>query len=38
MRVKKKNRSHRYDLNRRRPRNGLEYTKYKMCLIMIMVI
>ena len=30
MRVKVKNRSHRYDINRTRPRRGNEHTKYKM--------
>ena len=33
-----KNRSHRYDINRPSPRHGHKYTKYKMCLgIMILV-
>ena len=27
-----KNRSHRYDINRPRPRHGHKYTKQKMCL------
>ena len=31
-----KNRSHRYDINRTRPRQGYKYTKYKMCLSMMM--
>ena len=31
MRVKKKNRAHRYDINRIRLRHGYEYTKCKMC-------
>ena len=31
MRLKMKNRSHRYDINRPRPRYGHKYTKYKMC-------
>ena len=30
MRLKMKNRSHRYDINRPRPRNGHKYIKYKM--------
>ena len=30
MRLKIKNRSHRYDLNRPRSRHGHKYTKYKM--------
>ena len=38
MRLKVKNRSHRYNINRPRPRHGLKYTKYKMCLNIIMVI
>ena len=33
-----KNRSHRYDMNRPRPRHGHKYTKYKMCLNIMMVI
>ena len=32
MRVKMKNRSQRYELNRPRSRYGPKYTKYKMCL------
>ena len=31
MRLKMKNRSHRYDINRPRPIYGHKYTKYKMC-------
>ena len=38
MRLKKKNRSHRYNINRPRPRHGHKYTKYKMCLNIMMVI
>ena len=38
MRLKIKNRSYRYDINRPRPRNGHKYTKYKMCLCIIIVI
>ena len=38
MKVKIKNRSHRYDINWRRPRHGPQYTKYKMYLNIIMVI
>ena len=30
--------SHRYDINRTRPRHGDEYTKHKMCLSMMMVM
>ena len=41
MRLKMKNRSHRYDINRPRLRHGLytkyKYTKYKMCLNKMMV-
>ena len=33
-----KKRSHRYDMNRPRPRHGHKYTKYKMCLSIMMVI
>ena len=33
-----KNRRHRYDINRTRSRHGYEYTKYKMCLSMMMDI
>ena len=38
MRVKMKNRSHRYDINRTRPRHGYEYTKYEMCFSMMIVM
>ena len=38
MRAKVKNKSHRYDINRTKPRLGYEYTKYKMCLIRVMII
>ena len=31
-----KKRSHRYDLNRPWPRNGDKYTKYKMCLSILL--
>ena len=37
-RLKMKNRLHRYDINRPRPRHGDKYTKYKMCLTTTMVI
>ena len=37
MRLKMKNKSHRYDINRPWPKHRRKYTKYKMCLI-IMVI
>ena len=33
-----KNRSYRYKINRIRLRHGCEYTKYKMCLGMMMVM
>ena len=36
--LKMKKRSHRYDINRPRPTNGHKYTKYKMCLSVMMVI
>ena len=38
MRLKMKNRLHRYDIKRHRPRNGPKYSKYKMCLIIMMGI
>ena len=38
MRLKMKNRSHRYDINRPIPRHGHKYTKYKMCLSIMVVI
>ena len=38
MRLKMKNGSHRYDINKARPRNGHKYAKYKMCLSMMMVM
>ena len=38
MRVKIKNRSHRYDISRPRPRHKHKYAKYKMCLSIMMVI
>ena len=36
MRLKTKNRSHRYVINRHRPRHG--HSKYKMCLSIMMTI
>ena len=33
-----KNRSYRYDINRARSKHGHKYTKYKMCLSVIMAI
>ena len=38
MRMKVKNRSHRYDINRTRARCGYEYMKHKMCLSVMMVM
>ena len=38
MRLKTKNRSHRYDINRPRQRQEHKYTKHKMCPGIIMVI
>ena len=39
MRLKMKNRSQKYDLNRSRPTHGPKYTKYKVCLgIMVICI
>ena len=33
-----KNRSNKYDINRPRPKHGHNYTNYKICLIIQMVI
>ena len=38
MRLKKKNRSHRYDINRHLPRHGHKYTECKVCLSIMMVL
>ena len=38
MRLKMKNRSQRYNINRRRPSHGHKYTKYKVCLSIMTVI
>ena len=38
VRLKKKNRSHGYDINKRRLRLAHKYTKYKMCLSILMVV
>ena len=38
MRLKMKNRSHKYDINRPRARNGRKYTEYNMCLSTLMDI
>ena len=35
--LKMKNRSHRYDINRPRLRHGHNYSKYKLCLSVMMV-
>ena len=36
--LKMKNSSHRYDLNRPRPRHGHKYSEYKMFLSIMMVL
>ena len=38
MRLKIKNRSQRYNINRTRSRNGHNYAKYKMCLSIMMIV
>ena len=38
MRLKLKNRSHRYNINIARSRHGHKYTKYEMCLSILMNI
>ena len=38
MKMKKKNRSHRYDINRPRSWHGYKYIKYEKCLCMMMLI
>ena len=38
MRLKMKNRSQGYEMNRPRPRHGHKYTIYKMCVGIMMVI
>ena len=38
MMLKMKNRSQRQDVNTFRPRHGHKYTKYKMCLSIMMII
>ena len=38
MRLKIKSRSQRYDINRPGTRHGQKYTKYKMCLSIMMVV
>ena len=37
MMLKMKNISHRYDINRSRPRPGHKYNKYKMCHSTMMI-
>ena len=37
VRQKIKNRLHRYNINRPRPRHGHKYTKYKMCNMVVCV-
>ena len=38
IKMKLKNRSHRYDINSHRSRHGHEYRKYKKCLTMVMLV
>ena len=38
MRLKTNNGLYRYDINRTKLRNGDKYTKYKLCLSIIMVM
>ena len=38
MKMKMKNKSYRYNINRPRARHGQNYTKYKKCITIIMVI
>ena len=38
MRLKMEHRSPRYNINRPRPRHGPKYTKYKMCLSIMIAI
>ena len=38
MKMKKKNRSHRYDINRPKSIPGYKYSKYKTCFSIIMLI
>ena len=35
--MKMKNRSHKYDINRPRPRHGQKYTNYKKCISMMLI-
>ena len=38
MKMKIKNKSHRYEINRSRSRHGYKYSKYKKCLSMMKLI
>ena len=38
IRLKMKTRSHRFEINGPRPRYGHKYTKYKLCLSIMMAI
>ena len=38
MKMKMKNRLHKYDINRYRSKHGHKYGKYKKCLSMMMLI
>ena len=38
MRLKMENRSHRYDINRPRPRHGHKYAQFNMCLSRMMAV
>ena len=38
MKMKMKNRSHRYDINRPRSRHGHKYSNYKKCLSMMTLL
>ena len=38
MKSKMKNKSHRYDINRPRPKNGHKYSKYKMYPSIMMLL
>ena len=38
MKIKMKNRSHKYDINKPRSRHGHKYSKYKNCVTMVMLL
>ena len=38
MKMKIKNSSHEYDINRPRPRHGCKYAKYKKCLSIMVLL